>query len=203
MKEYPRGKHIFKFILVGDASTGKTSFTRSINNEDYTNYYNPTLGVDFVIKLLKSRCGLDVKCYIWDTAGQEQYNSITRTYFKGCCAAILMFDTSDLVSFNNLDKWIELIENEGKNIKIILVGNKIDKKRVINNQIALDYANQHNMQYFEISSNDINSCNNVIENLVEEMMIKYVRPGKYHEGITYKSTLLDNAETKRNCCSIS
>ena len=81
-----------------------TSSPRSINK---------TLGVDFLQteKFIKEH-GQEVQFYIWDTAGQEEYDALTRKYYKGASACILAYSTEDEKSFQNVKKWREKVDNE-------------------------------------------------------------------------------------------
>lgn len=65
--------------------------------------------------------GEEVEFYIWDTAGQEEYNSLTRRYYKGASACILAFSSTDLESFNHVEKWKLAVEDECGSLPMILV----------------------------------------------------------------------------------
>ena len=68
-----------------------------------------------------------VKIQIWDTAGQEAFQAITRTYYKGAICALLVYDITNKGSFDHVAKWLEEVKsNSSKNIIIILIGNKKD-----------------------------------------------------------------------------
>ena len=87
---------------------------------------------------------------IWDTAGQEMYRNIIPIYFKGAVFAILVFSMDDKKSFDDLNSWLDEIEaHSDPNIGIVLVGNKYDSDhKVITDEIARMYANEHNLQIF-------------------------------------------------------
>lgn len=84
--------------------------------------YKKTLGVDFLQKKHTIKeLGQDVEFHIWDTAGQEEYNSVTRRYYKGASACIIAFSTTDRESFNHVEKWKANVEEECGSIPMILV----------------------------------------------------------------------------------
>ena len=89
--------------------------------------YKKTLGVDFLQKkhFIKD-LGEEVEFYIWDTAGQEEFNSLTRRYYKGASACILTFSTTDRDSFEHVEKWKCAVEDECGEIPMALVQTKID-----------------------------------------------------------------------------
>ncbi len=84
--------------------------------------YKKTLGVDFLQrKHFIKEVGEEVEFYIWDTAGQEEYNSLTRRYYKGASACILAFSCVDRESFEHVEKWKNAVEDECGDIPMILV----------------------------------------------------------------------------------
>ena len=118
-------KKEIKVILVGDSGVGKKSLYTSIGlnfreNDDSTNtssFFNK----QFIIN--------DKKYYInlWDTAGQKKYINITKLFFKGAEIVILVYDISNLETFNSLEFWYETCEETIDTEHIYgIIGNKID-----------------------------------------------------------------------------
>lgn len=65
--------------------------------------------------------------YLWDTAGQEEFNSLTRRYYKGASACVLAFSTIDKNSFEHVRTWKKAVENEcGPDLLMIICQTKID-----------------------------------------------------------------------------
>ena len=95
-----------------------TRFVKNVFLEEY----KKTLGVDFLQKhyFIKD-LGEEVEFYIWDTAGQEEFNSLTRRYYKGASACILAFSTTDRDSFEHVEKWRNAVEEECGDIPMVLV----------------------------------------------------------------------------------
>jgi Ras-related protein Rab-23 len=83
--------------------------------------------VDFLEKKLYIKdIGEDVNFYLWDTAGQEEFNSVTRKYYKGACACIIAFSITDRNSFDHVERWKNAVEEECGNLTIVLAQTKID-----------------------------------------------------------------------------
>jgi len=100
-----------------------TRFAKGI----FTNEYKKTIGVDFLEKRLHlSSIGEEVTYLLWDTAGQEEYDAITRTYYKGAGACILAFSTTDRASFDAVESWYHKVKDECGSIVMVLVQNKVD-----------------------------------------------------------------------------
>lgn len=117
----------FKVIVVGNGQVGKTSMITRFAKGIFTNEYKKTIGVDFLEKKMHVQSlGEEVTYLLWDTAGQEEYDAITRTYYKGAGACILAFSTTDRASFDAIESWYKKVTEECGNIVMVLVQNKVD-----------------------------------------------------------------------------
>ena len=111
-----------------------------------------TVGVEFGAKKLELN-GLSVKAQIWDTAGQERYKSITNAYYKGAKGSLLVFDITRKESFDNVDRWIAELKNNGdSDVTIVLIGNKCDleHERQVTKEMAQEKAKQYSYINFLI-----------------------------------------------------
>mmetsp|Transcript_107628 Transcript_107628/g.304451 ORF Transcript_107628/g.304451 Transcript_107628/m.304451 type:complete len:246 (+) Transcript_107628:95-832(+) len=116
-----------KVIVVGNGQVGKTSMITRFAKGIFTNEYKKTIGVDFLEKkMYLNAIGEEVTFLLWDTAGQEEYDAITRTYYKGAGACILAFSTTDRASFDAVESWHQKVTDECGNIVMVLVQNKVD-----------------------------------------------------------------------------
>lgn len=94
-----------KVIVVGDTSVGKSNIlSRYINNE--FGRCDTTIGCESMVKIQEVN-DRKIKLLVWDTAGQERYKSISQAYYKGAAAVILVYDITNLESFEHLAKWHE------------------------------------------------------------------------------------------------
>jgi len=113
-----------------------------------------TIGIDFRIKTFTYE-GKIIKLQIWDTAGQERFKNLTSTYYKGAHGVIFVFDTTDPISFESVDDWInDVLEHTGDRIQKVLLGNKSDLKedRKVTAEEANIYSKGINMQYYDSSA---------------------------------------------------
>nr|PNR63214.1 hypothetical protein PHYPA_001639 [Physcomitrium patens] len=95
-----------KVVVVGNGCVGKTSMIKQFCKGQYSDEYKKTIGVDFLEKhQFVQALEEEVKLMLWDTAGQEQFHSITRSYYRGAKAAVLAFSTTDRESFNAIPLW--------------------------------------------------------------------------------------------------
>jgi len=145
----------FNVILIGDSGVGKTSIMTKFIDGNFESNKKCTINVEFKTKNLKIDKDLYAKLTIFDTAGQERYRSLTRQYYHLAQGIILVFDLTDENSFNSLNKWIKEIDDNTKNVEVILVGNKSDlKNRVIINSRAEQFAHEKNFKYIETSAKE-------------------------------------------------
>ena len=89
--------------------------------------YNATVGIDFKVKTIISSNNKRVKLQIWDTAGQEKFNSITTAYYRNARGVVIMYDVTREQTFENVKKWLALVSQFGRgDVEIAIVGNKCD-----------------------------------------------------------------------------
>ena len=145
----------FSVILVGDSGVGKTSILKRFINGEFTEKMQCTIDIEFKTKNLKIDKNLYANLKIFDTAGQEKYRALTKSYFRNADGVILVFDLTDENSFNRINKWINDINENSENVEIILVGNKADlNDRQISKTKAENLANEKNYKYIETSAKD-------------------------------------------------
>lgn len=117
-----------KVIVVGNGGVGKTSMITRFAKGEWTDGYKKTIGTDFMERdfFVRSR-GEAVKLMLWDTAGQEMFSELTRSYYRGAGAVVYAFSTTDRDSFLEVERWRTKVEAEcGTGIVSVLVQNKVD-----------------------------------------------------------------------------
>ena len=137
--------YLFKLLLIGDSGVGKSCLLLRFADNTYTSDYISTIGVDFKIKTIKLDNDKIVKLQIWDTAGQERFRTITSSYYRGAQGIIIVYDVTDLESFNNLNNWLQEIDKFGTNgVTKLIVGNKNDltDKKQVTLEMAQEFAKE-------------------------------------------------------------
>ena len=144
----------FNISLLGESQVGKTSIVSTLKGIEFDENKLPTIGLDTFIDSYIIE-GNEYKFKIFDTNGQERYNSISDTTVKLADGFLVVFSVLDKKSFTKIKKWLEIIE-DSVNLKskvVFIVGNKIDsKERQITKEEAEDFAAQKKMKYFETSA---------------------------------------------------
>lgn len=114
-----------KVVIVGNGGVGKSSMIQRYCKGTFTKDYKKTIGVDFLERQIEVD-GEDVRLMLWDTAGQEEFDAITKAYYRGAQACVLAFSTTDRDSFEAAHSWKLKVENECGEIPTVIVQNKID-----------------------------------------------------------------------------
>ncbi|XP_046288062.1 ras-related protein Rab-4A isoform X3 [Marmota monax] len=117
---------LFKFLVIGNAGTGKSCLLHQFIEKKFKDDSNHTIGVEFGSKIINVG-GKYVKLQIWDTAGQERFRSVTRSYYRGAAGALLVYDITSRETYNALTNWLtDARMLASQSIVILLCGNKKD-----------------------------------------------------------------------------
>lgn len=144
----------FKYIIIGDSGVGKSCLLLQFTDKRFEGVHDITIGVEFGARIVTLN-NQDVKLQIWDTAGQESFRSITRSYYRGAVGALLVFDVTRRETFDHVASWLEDARNNCNTpITVMLVGNKCDleSKRVVSKQEAQEFASSKGLTYLETSA---------------------------------------------------
>jgi Ras-related protein Rab-8A len=149
----PIPERLAKIIVLGDSSVGKTSLLMRYTDDAFSGEFLTTLGFDYRRKEVIID-GNPLMLQLWDTAGQEQFRSITKSYMRGANGIALIFDVTSHDSFTRINAWMESIADVVvKQIKIVLIGNKIDSPaRTVTLEKASALADEFAVPYYEVSA---------------------------------------------------
>jgi len=164
-----RYNYLFKFIIIGDAATGKSCLLHRFIDNKFMRDSTHTIGVEFGSKIINIQNN-NIKLQIWDTAGQERFRSVTRSYYRGAAGALLVYDITSRESYNHLSTWLEDARTlASAGIVIILVGNKkdLEDEREVTFIEASRFAQENNLMFLETSA--------LTGDNVEEVFLKCAR----------------------------
>ncbi|CAK7564043.1 MAG: ras GTPase [Sporothrix epigloea] len=123
--------------------------------------------------------GKTVKLQIWDTAGQERFRTITSSYYRGAHGICVVYDVTDMDSFNNVKQWLQEIDRYAtEGVNKLLVGNKSDmtEKKVVDYQVAKEFADSLGIPFLETSAKNASN--------VEQAFLTMARQIKERMGTT-------------------
>ena len=187
-------------FTLGNSAVGKTSFILRFTKNSFNHNYLATIGIDFLVKNLKLPTGEHVKICFYDTAGQEQYKSISFNLIKGADGILLMYDITDKKSFESISNWIESIkEVKGDDFPIVLIGNKSDliEQRVIKTEEGQKEADNNGFLFFETSSKDSINVEESVDAIVKKIIGKTNK--QKENNIKLQKKKVEEKKTQCNC----
>jgi len=169
--------YLFKVVLIGDSGVGKSNILARFTRDEFNLESKSTIGVEFATKSVPTD-GKVIKAQIWDTAGQERYRAITSAYYRGAVGALLVYDISKRVTFENVERWLkELRDHADEHIVVMLVGNKADLRhlRTVTSDEAVSFAAKHNLASIETSALESTNVEQAFQKLLSEIYTLMVK----------------------------
>ena len=192
---------VYKVLLLGDSSVGKTCFLLRYCDKSFQDVHLSTIGLDYRLKTITLKNNKNIKLQIWDTAGQDRFRAITKNYYKSANGVLLIYDISNLQTYENVKNWISQIREEANpNVIIYLAGNKIDvteEEKVVKTEDGKKIADEFNLPFYETSAKNGDNVNEIFENLVEKIDEVY---SKLEVPKSTGKNKLYTGKTKKGCC---
>jgi len=146
--------YLFKYIIIGDTGVGKSCLLLQFTDKRFQPVHDLTIGVEFGARMINID-NKQIKLQIWDTAGQESFRSITRSYYRGAAGALLVYDITRRETFNHLTTWLEdARQHANSNMTIMLIGNKCDlqHRRAVSTEEGEAFAKEYGLTFMETSA---------------------------------------------------
>ncbi|EGR34204.1 Ras-related protein Rab-2 [Ichthyophthirius multifiliis] len=201
--------YLFKYIIIGDSSVGKSAILLQFMENKFKKEHDTTIGVEFGSKIINIK-NKNIKLQVWDTAGQESFKSITRSYYRGSICAFLVYDITNRQSFQNVANWLDEINNySNEKITIILIGNKSDlgNNRQVQFQEGQQFADSFNIQFIETSAKQGENIELVFKKSTELVLNKIekgeINPSNESNGVKVGPQQIDekvNQQAESKCC---
>jgi len=192
---------VYKVLLLGDSTVGKTCILLRYCDKTFQDGYLSTIGLDYRLKSMTLQSGKNIKLQIWDTAGQDRFRAITKNYYKGANGIILIYDVTNMQSYENVKNWITQIREEANpHVVIYLAGNKVDvseEQKVVKTEDGKKIADEFNLPFYETSAKNGVNINKIFEELVEKVDQIY---SKIKVPKMEQKNKLYNGKTKKACC---
>eukprot|EP00092_Neocalanus_flemingeri_P033262 GFUD01036173.1.p1 GENE.GFUD01036173.1~~GFUD01036173.1.p1 ORF type:complete len:297 (+),score=103.39 GFUD01036173.1:157-1047(+) len=187
---------IFKIVIIGDATCGKTSLMKRYVEDLFHCQTLTTIGVDFNVKTVVVD-GSTIKLQIWDTAGQERFAPLGGLYYHGAHAVIIAYDVSNKKTFENVQKWNNKFDDrdtEDINTVKVLVGCKSDLEdmREISSDTGKTQAIQIGARWAETSSKTGNNVEMLFEEVAKAILERRKMSVRQDSDMSAKSEKLES-----------
>ncbi|KAK6132783.1 hypothetical protein DH2020_033461 [Rehmannia glutinosa] len=206
--------YLFKLVLIGDSGVGKSNLLSRFTRNEFSLESKATIGVEFATRSIRVEDKI-IKAQIWDTAGQERYRAITSAYYRGAVGALLVYDVTRHVTFENVERWLkELRDHTDQNIVIMLVGNKADLRhlRAVSTEDVTAFAEREKTYFMETSALESMNVENAFTEALTQIYHVVSRkaldigddPAALPKGQTINVGSKDDVSAVRKvgCCSV-
>lgn len=198
--------YLFKILVIGDSGVGKSCLLLRFVDDTFTESYMSTIGVDFKIYTLTID-GKVCKLQIWDTAGQERFATITSSYYRGAHGIIMVYDTTDMLTFANIKRWNDEIDKRAsENTVKLLIGNKCDLRslRKVDMQTVQEYASALNIAFLETSAKNSDNVKHAFEVVTRKMLsVRLLAATNENDKtpfVTLEEKKKQQEQNKSRCC---
>jgi len=164
--------YLFKLVLIGDSGVGKSCLLLRFADDNFTDSYISTIGVDFRFRTIT----IDkktVKLQIWDTAGQERFRTITSAYYRGADGIIMVYDVTSQESFDHVEEWLSEVDRyANENTSKLLIGNKADliEEKQVQEETAQRFADKLGISFLETSAKNATNVDAAFLTMAKELI---------------------------------
>ena len=190
---------IFNIITLGDSGVGKTSIINRYVKNKFDENISSSLGMNFSLKELNFNNKEKIILKLVDTAGQEKYRALAKSYFRNVQEVLYVFSMNDKETFDTIKYWMELFKdnNNREDIPKYLVGTKNDLEIKVEQSLIDEFVKEKDMQFISTSAKANTCIDKLFEDIGKKLFIDYISKGEKKQiniNISFK------AQKKSGCC---
>jgi small GTP-binding protein len=161
-----------RIVVIGSTSVGKTALIHQIIFSQFDPMTSPTTGTAFYQYISDHPTHSEVQ--LWDTAGMERFHSLNTAYYRDAAGAILVFDLTNYVTFQEIGSWLtEFMSQAHPNPAMVLCGNKCDLGGAM--EVDLDdvrlFCQEHHMSYYQTSAVSGNGVSEMVHAVLSHIPV--------------------------------
>lgn len=168
-------KLLFKVVVVGDGGVGKSTMVQRLT----TGQFIPqkiTIGTDLAVYTIDINEKTSANLQIWDFAGEKRFRLFLPNYSRGATGCLLCYDITRRTSFDNLNEWYNIVNNNADDPVFILVGEKLDLadiRRSVEYNQAEEFMEKYKIDhFFETSSKNGKNNKKIFETLTHSILTR-------------------------------
>lgn len=189
-----------QLIIIGESNVGKTSLIRRYTNNLFNTNHLETVGIEFNTREEKINNKI-IKVKIWDTAGQEIFQSLTKNFYRKADGIIIVFDVGNKESFEKLHDWIKSVYDNidsYREMNLIIVGNKndLEENRQVTQEEGVKLSEYFEIPYFEASAKNGNGVRTFMMKIIEDVINNKVNN---RSSFNIKNYYSNSDDAKRGC----
>lgn len=199
---------IVKLVIVGDSGTGKTCLMVRFVKDEFVTSTRATIGMDFcsrqlVVDVLQSEATSTVQrltVQVWDTAGQEQFHSLTSTYYRKAGGVMVAYDANSRASFENLPKWLAQVDENAEGVVKMIVATKSEGETAVSVEEGRAFAEQQGCMFAKTSSKSGDGVIRAFQELSAKVLSSQENKEEEREAMWLSSAKPGGASKKGGCC---
>jgi len=195
-----KGVKTFNIITLGDSGVGKTSMINRYVNNLFDCNAASTLGMNFSYKEIYFNNKDKITLKLLDTAGQEKYRALTKSYYKNADAVLFVFSMEDKDTFIKINEWMESFKNTNSkgNVPKYLIGNKNDLEKNVEQSSIDEFTRENNIPFMSTSAKTKNNIDELFEEIGKKLYIDYLKNEKNVQSSFNIEIIKKNQQNR--CC---
>ena len=169
----------FTIMLLGDSGVGKDTIIKIFNKNKSDDNISSTIGINFSYKEIIVNKKDKIILKLIDTAGQERYRSLTKSYFKNIDAVLFVFSLNDKDTFHTIIEWMESIKNNNiEDVPKYLIGNNKDLEINVEQRLIDEFSQENNIPFISVSSQENKAIDKLFEEIGKKLYLNYINKGR-------------------------